>query len=89
MTISKTLTTMCRHFDQEERESDGSRHWDSISSVLEKKFAREGARDFSDEVWLQEVFEGSSEKRIEYCTDKDGFICYLGSLSNTNESFWK
>ena len=46
----KTVTTMLRHFDQDERKSDGSRHWESIKSVLVRKFAYEGARDFSDEM---------------------------------------
>ena len=32
----------------DERKSDGSRHWESIKSVLVRKFAREEARDFSD-----------------------------------------
>ena len=72
--ISKTVTTMLRHFDQDERESDGSRHEDSIKSVLVRKFAYEGARDVSDEMWLQKIFEGSSKKIIEYCKDKDGFF---------------
>ena len=47
------VTKMSHHFDQEERESDGSRHWHSIQSGKERNFAREGARDFSDEAWLQ------------------------------------
>ena len=28
--FSKTVTTMLRHFDQDERETDGSRHWESF-----------------------------------------------------------
>ena len=61
-------------------EDDGSRGWDSIKSVLERKFASEGARDFSDEAWLQKIFEGSTKKRIEFCKDKDGFLCYLRAI---------
>ena len=30
--ISKTVTTMLRHFDQDERESDGSRHWEAVKN---------------------------------------------------------
>ena len=74
--ISKTVMTMLRHDDQDEREFDGPRHWEAIKSVLLGKFARDGARDFSDEVWLQKIFEGSSKKRIEYCKSKDGILCY-------------
>ena len=66
VSISTTVTTTLRHFVQDVRESDGSRHWESIKSMLVRKFAREGARDFSDEVWLQKISEGSSKKRVEY-----------------------
>ena len=70
--ISMKVTTMLRQYDQEERHTDGSRYWDSITSVLVRKFAHEGARDFDDEKWLQMIFEGSSNKRIEYCKNRDG-----------------
>ena len=43
MSFSKTVTTMCRHFDQDERQTGGSRFRDSIKSVLAKKFSHEGA----------------------------------------------
>ena len=36
-----------------------------------KEFERDGVQDFSDEVWLQKIFEGSSKKRIEYWKNKD------------------
>ena len=72
--ISMKVTTMLRHYDQEEeeRQTDGSRDWDSITSVLMSQFAQQGARDFDDEKWLQMIFEGSSKKRIEYCKNRDG-----------------
>ena len=72
VSISKTVTTMLRHFHEDERESDGSRRWESIKSVSVKMFAYEGVRDFSDDAWLQKIFEGSTKKRIEYCNNKDG-----------------
>ena len=75
--ISKTVTIMLRHFDQDERESDGSRHWEGIKSVLLRRFERDGVQDFNDEVWLQKIFEGSSKKRSKYCKNKDGILCYL------------
>ena len=72
--LPKPSTIMLRHFDQDERESDGSRHWAAMKSVLLKKFVRGGVQDFSDEVWLQKIFEGSSKKIFEYCKNKDGAI---------------
>ena len=78
--ISKTVTTMLRHFDQDERESDGSRHWEAIKSVMLRKFERDGVQDFNDEVWLQKIFEGSSKKRIEVCKNKDGILCHSRAI---------
>ena len=41
--VSKILTKMTRHHDQDEREQDGSYHWDTVRSVLLKAFAQNGA----------------------------------------------
>ena len=43
--VSKTVTNMARHNDQDERQSDVSLHWDVIRPVLLKSFAKHGARD--------------------------------------------
>ena len=78
--VSKMVTTMLRHFDQEERQIDGSRHWDSTNPVLMRAFAHEGAQDFSDKICLRLIHEGSTKKRLEYCTDKDGNIYYFRAI---------
>ena len=54
MSVSKMVTTLLRHYDQEERQPDGSRHWDSVRPVLMKAFAHERARDFDDGYWLRQ-----------------------------------
>ena len=46
--VSKMVTIMVRHYDQDERQSDGSVHWDTIRPGLLKAFAKRGARDFSE-----------------------------------------
>ena len=43
------VTKVLRHYDQEERQTEGSRHRDNIKPTLVKAFAREGARDFDDD----------------------------------------
>ena len=48
---------MLRHFDQNERESDGSRHWEGIESVLLRKFER---YDVPLPLWLKSYL-GPSE----------------------------
>ena len=54
-------------YDQDERQSDGSMHWDTIGPVLLKAFAKHGARDVSEKYWFFLIHEGSSKARIEYC----------------------
>ena len=61
--VSKMVTRLVRHYDQDERQSDVT------SSVLVKAFAKHGARDFSDEQWLRLLHEGCSKTRFEYCED--------------------
>ena len=74
-------------FDQDERQSDGSRHWDSIKPVLMKAFAHKGARYFDDGYWLRRIHDGSTETRLEHCHDKDGnlsnFRAILGHSAGT------
>ena len=84
--VSQIVTTILRPFDQDERESDGSRHWEAIQSVLLRKFERDGVQDFHDELWSQKIFEGSSKKRTEYCNNKDGFLFFFTSDSG---AFWR
>ena len=70
---------MLRHYDQDERESDGSKHWVPVKSFLLRKFDRDGVRDFNDEMWLQKIFEGSSKTRIG-CCKKIEFLFYLRAI---------
>ena len=46
--VSKTVTRLVRHYDQDERQPDAAIHWDAIKPVLLKTFEKQGARDFSD-----------------------------------------
>ena len=49
--VSKMVTRMVRHYDQDERQSDASMHWHTIRSVLVIAFAKHGAREFSEKFW--------------------------------------
>ena len=74
------ITKMVRHFDQDERKEDGSYHWETVKSLLVRKFAQERARGFSDECWLHLIQQGSIKTRIEYCLDNKKSICYLRAI---------
>ena len=71
---------MVRHYDQDERHSDGSMNWDTIRSVLLKAFARHGARKFSEKYWLYLIHEGSSKARIEYCERSTKSSAYFRAI---------
>ena len=60
--VSKIVTKMLRHYDQEERQTDGSMHWYTIRPVFLRAFAQEGARDFDEGFWLYLIHEGSNKK---------------------------
>ena len=51
-----------------------------MKTVSIDKFAQDGARDFSYDQWSQQVLDGSTKKRNEYCKDNDGVICYSGAV---------
>ena len=75
--VSKMVTRMVRHDDQDERQSDAAHHWDMRRPVLLKAFAKHGARDFSEKHWLRLTREGSSQTRFEYCQDsKNSLACF-------------
>ena len=75
--VSKMVTRMVRHYDQDVQQSNAALHWDTIRPVLLKAFAKHGARDFSEKHWLQLIHEGSSNTRFEYCEDSNNSLAYF------------
>ena len=53
--ISKIVMRLVRRYDQDERETDGAVHWNSIGPKLRKAFQKSGGRKFSDTDWLQHI----------------------------------
>ena len=79
----KMVTKILRHYDLEERQTDGSRHWDTIRPILVRAFAQEGARDFVEKCWIMLIHEGSNKKRMEHREDNNGSLCYLRAIQDT------
>ena len=46
--ISKSVMRLVRHHDQEERETNGAVHWDTINPKLLRACGYQGARHFSE-----------------------------------------
>ena len=42
--VSKMVTKMVRHYDEDEREEDGSRNWETAKSLLLKELSQERAK---------------------------------------------
>ena len=78
--VSKMVTRMVRHYNQDKRQSDGSLHWDTMRSVLLKAIAKHEARDFSDKYWLYFIHQGSSKVRIECCEDSKKSLAYFRAI---------
>ena len=78
--ISKLVMRLVRHFDQEERETDGGVHWHSMGPKLRKAFQKAGGRKFSDTDWLQHIYEGSNQMRFQYCMSSENFSLYIRAI---------
>ena len=76
--VSKMVTRMVRHYDQDERQPDAAVQWETIRPVLLKAFAKQGARDFSDKIWLPLVYQGSS--RFQYCEDSKNSLASFRAI---------
>ena len=89
--ISKLVMGLIRHYDLDERETDGAVHWNSMVPKLRKAFQKSGGRKFSDTDWLEHIYKGSNKRRfqcrmnsekIPYCIFvpfKDNW-CHSGTL---------
>ena len=69
---------MLRHYDQDERQTDGSRHWDRIRPAL---FAvAQGARDFDEGFWFTWFMKAATGKYSNICKDNHGSLCYWRAI---------
>ena len=84
--VSKMVTRMVRHYDQDERQSDAALHWDTIRPVLLKAFAKHGARDFSD--WKTLASTHSWRKQQDEVRVLRGFQKFLGLLPSNSRTLW-
>ena len=75
--ISKCVTNMVRHHDQDERETGGRRHWDGVLPVLKGKFRNQLEEEFTDEDWLHCLHLGSIKTRFEICQDENGDLRFF------------
>ena len=51
-----------------------------------KRLHKKGAWDFDDDgYWLRLIHDGSTEKRLDYCQDKDGKLSYFRAIQGYSD----
>ena len=78
--ISKRVTNMVRHHDQDKRETDGAMHWDVVLPVLKGRFRNQLEKEFTDEDWLHCLCLGSIKTRFEIYKDENGELRYIRAI---------
>ena len=83
--ISIYVMRLVRDYDQDERETDGAVHLNSMIPKLRKAFQKSGGRKFSDTDWIEHIYEGSNKVRFQYCTNSKNSFCILVPFKDTLE----
>ena len=85
--VSKLVIRLVRHYDQDERESDGAVHWNSMGPKQRKAFQKAGGQTLSDSDWLQYICEGSNKTRFQYC--KNSKKCLMVHSCHSRTHLWE
>ena len=83
--ISKCVTNLVRHHDQDEREADGAMHWDVILPVLKGRFKKQLVKEFTDEDWHHCLHLGSFKTRFENLENEHGELMYIRAIQGHSE----
>ena len=71
---------LLRHFDQDERETDGAVHWDTIRPELWRGFWENDAEEFKYSESIDHIHKGSNKVRFEYCETSQGSLAYIRAI---------
>ena len=80
--VSKMVTRMVRHYDQDDRQPDAALQWDTIRPVLLKAFAKHGEHEISQKT-LASTYSSrkqQDEARFEYCEDSKNSLAYFRAI---------
>ena len=78
--LNKFVMILVRNNDQDERDTDGAVHWNTISPKLMREFGSRGARGFSEKDWLRHINEGNNKTRFEYCENFKKSLMYIRAI---------
>ena len=71
---------LVRHYDQDERETDGAVQWNSMGPKLREACQKVGGQKFSDSDWLKYIYEGSNKTRSQYCMTSRNLFLYMRAI---------
>ena len=78
---------LVRRYVQDERESDGAVHGNSMVPKLRKAFQKSGGRKVSDTDWLQHIHQGSNKMRFHCCMNRRNSLLHVRAIQGlTGES---
>ena len=78
--ISKLVMGLVRHCVQDERETDGADHWNSMVPQLRNAFQKSGGRTFSITDWLHHICEGSNKMRFQYGMNSQNSFLFFRAI---------
>ena len=78
--IPKLVMRLVRRYDQDERQTNGAVHWNSLVTKLRKAFQKSEGRKFSDTHWLQHIYEGSNKMRFQYCMNSKKSLFHIRAI---------
>ena len=78
--LSKCVTNVVRHHDQDVREADGAMHWDVKLPVSKGRFQNQLEKAFTDEDSLHCLYLGSIKTRFAICKDENGELRHIRAL---------
>ena len=79
VTVTVTVTVQYSN-DQDERETDGAVHWNSMRPKLRKAFQKAGGQKFSDSDWLQYMYKESDQTMFQYRMSYRGVLLYIRAI---------
>ena len=82
--VSLLVMRLVRHYDQDDRETDGAVHWNSMGPKLRKAFQKARGQTFSDSDWVQYIFEGRNKTRFQYCKNSRNVLLYIRAIKRTH-----
>ena len=69
-----------RHEHSQERVTDGATHWKFTSPKFKFKFRSDGGSKFTNRDWINFIWKGSNNTRLQYCQNSCNKLLYIRAI---------